>query len=43
MTDARTPSPAIAALLDEAALLATAANEKLGEALAIAERNAAFN
>jgi hypothetical protein len=38
--------PAIASLLDEAARLATAANEKLGEALAIAEqtrRDAAFN
>ena len=38
--------PAIASLLDEAALLATDANEKLGEALAIAEqqrRDAAFN
>ena len=35
--------PAIASLLEEAAPLATAANEKLDEALAIAERNAAFN
>jgi hypothetical protein len=35
--------PAIATLLEEAAQLATAANEKLGEALAIAERDAAFN
>jgi hypothetical protein len=35
--------PAIASLLDEAAQLATAANEKLSEALAIAERDAAFN
>lgn len=39
-------SARIASLLDEAARLATAANEKLGEALAIAEqarRDAAFN
>src|ERR1700737_4859585 len=39
-------TPAIASLLDEAARLATAANEKLGEAMAIAEqtrRDAAFN
>ena len=35
--------PAIATLLEEAAQLATAANEKLGEALAIAERDAGFN
>jgi hypothetical protein len=32
-------NPAIASLLDEAAQLATAANEKLGEALAIAEHD----
>jgi hypothetical protein len=36
------PDP-IASLLDEAAELATAAKEKLGEALAIAERVEAFN
>jgi hypothetical protein len=39
-------APAIASLLEDAARLATAANEKLGEALAIAEqarRDAAFN
>jgi hypothetical protein len=34
---------AIATLLEDAARLATAANGKLGEALAIAERDAAFN
>jgi hypothetical protein len=37
------PDPAIASLLEDAARLATAANEKLGDALAIAERDAAFN
>jgi hypothetical protein len=37
------PDPAIASLLEDAARLATAANEKLDEALAIAERNAEFN
>jgi hypothetical protein len=36
-------NPAIASLLEDAATLATAANEKLGAALAIAERDAAFN
>jgi hypothetical protein len=36
-------NPAIASLLDEAATLATAANAKLEAALAIAERDAAFN
>jgi hypothetical protein len=36
-------TPAIASLLDEAAQLATAANEKLSEALAITERVEAFN
>ncbi len=42
MTDAPDEDPAIASLLEDAARLATAANEK-GEALAIAERNATFN
>jgi len=46
MTDAPADDPAIASLLEDAARFATAANEKLGEALAIVEqarRDAAFN
>ena len=43
MTDAPDATPAIAALLDEAAGLAAASTAKLDEALAIAERNATFN
>jgi hypothetical protein len=46
MTDAPAETPASASLLEDAARLATAANEKLGEAMAIAEqtrRDAAFN
>jgi hypothetical protein len=43
MTDAPNETPAIAALPDDAARLARAANEKPGEAMAIAELNATFN